>query len=54
MKWIILSQTSCKILNYLIRNAIDYTEFETNSLKLHYEKVDLDTVLTEVEEIGKP
>lgn len=47
-KWIEISRCSCKILDSLISNAHDYTDFETDQFRPYFEEFELLTVLNEV------
>ncbi len=53
-KWIEISWCSCKILDSLISNAVDYTDFETDQFVPLFEEFELITILNEIQEISEP
>lgn len=48
LEWIEISKCSCKILDSLISNAIDYTDFETDEFVPHIEDFELVPALSEI------
>jgi hypothetical protein len=42
------------MLNYLISNAIDYTDFLTDKFTLMYTDFDLEDALAEIQDISEP
>jgi len=53
-KWIEISRCSCKILDSLISNAHDYTDFETDQFQPLFEEFELLTVLNEIQDVSEP